>query len=69
VHVLDLVLPDGFSPARAFARMDRGRHARPVAAWRELFTRHLEERHLAVYPLGLPGVPLWWMVHFHGVPR
>lgn len=69
VHVLDLVLPHGLSPARALARLDRGRHARPIAEWRRLFTQHLEERHLEVYPLGLPGVPLWWMVYFHGVPK
>ncbi len=69
VHVLDLVLPEGLSPAKALARLDRGKHPRPVAAWRTLFTRHLDQRHLEVYPLGLPGVPLWWMVYFHGVPR
>jgi SAM-dependent methyltransferase len=69
VHVLDLVLPDNASPARALARLDRGRHARPIAHWRALFTEHFEERHLEVYPLGLPGVPLWWMVYFNGVPR
>jgi len=69
VHVLDLVLPDGLSPARALAQLDRGRHARPVAEWRRLFTEHLEERHLEVYPLGVPGVPLWWMIYFHGVPK
>ncbi len=69
VHVLDLVLPPHVSPAWALAHLDRGRHARPLEAWRAIFTEHLTERHFAMYPLGLPGVPLWWMVHFHGVPR
>lgn len=69
VHVLDLALPEGPSPARALARLDRGRHARPLAEWRALFTEHLDERHLEVYPLGLPGVPLWWMVYFNGVAK
>ncbi|HET8770735.1 MAG TPA: class I SAM-dependent methyltransferase [Gemmatimonadaceae bacterium] len=69
VHVLDLVLPDRVSPARALARLDRGRFARPLEQWRALFTEHLVERHLEVYPLGLPGVPLWWMVYFSGVSR
>ena len=69
VHVLDLVLPDGFSPARVLARLDRGRFARPLHEWRAHFTEHLEEKHLELYPLGLPGVPLWWMVYFHGVAK
>lgn len=69
VHILDLVLPEGASAARLFARLDRGRFARPLHEWRALFTEHLEERHLELYPLGLPGVPLWWMVYFHGVAR
>jgi len=69
VHVLDLVLTPGPSPARLFAKMDRGRHARPIEEWKALFREHLSERQCKVYPLGLPGVPLWWMVHFEGVPR
>ena len=69
VHVLDLVLPPHLSPARMLARLDRGKFPRPLDAWRALFTEHMQERHFAMYPLGLPGVPLWWMVHFHGVPK
>lgn len=69
VHVLDLVLPDTPSPARALARLDRGRYARPLERWRALFNEHLVERHLEVYPLGVPGLPLWWMVYFAGVSR
>ncbi len=69
VHVLDLILPDGLTPARALARLDRGKHPRPVEQWRALFTEHLTQQHLEVYPLGLPGVPLWWMIYFAGVPK
>ncbi len=69
VHILDLVLPERASVARTLARLDRGAFARPVEAWRSLFTAHLEPRHFEVYPLGIPGVPLWWMVYFAGVPR
>lgn len=69
VHVLDLILPDGLTPAHALARLDRGKHPRPVEAWRTLFTEHLDQRHFEVYPLGLPGVPLWWMVYFEGTPK
>lgn len=69
VHVLDLVLPDAASPARALARLDRGQFPRPLAEWRRLFTEHLKEEHLELYALGLPGLPLWWMVYFKGVRR
>lgn len=69
VHVLDLVLPTRLSPALALARLDRGKHPRPLAEWHALFTEHLVERRFELYPLGLPGVPLWWMVYFNGVPR
>lgn len=69
VHVLDLVLPERASAARALARLDRGKFPRPIEAWRALFTEHLVLRHFDVYPLGLPGIPLWWMVHFVGAPR
>lgn len=69
VHVLDLVVPDAWSPSRALARLDRGKYPRPLHAWRELFTAHLDEQHFQLYPLGLPGLPLWWMVYFAGVPK
>jgi SAM-dependent methyltransferase len=66
VHILDLILPERTSVARWLAKADRGQFARPVEAWRTLFTRHLKEVHSAVYPLGVPGVPMWWMIHFVG---
>jgi SAM-dependent methyltransferase len=69
VHVLDLVLPERASAARTMARLDRGRFARPLDAWRVLFTEHLRELHFEPYPLGLPGLPLWRMVYFVGVPK
>ena len=69
IHVLDLVLPDHASPARLLARMDRGDHPRPLQAWRELFGRHFETEAFEPYDLGLPGVPLWRMVHFQGRRR
>lgn len=69
VHILDLILPAEASVARFLARADRGDYARPVEVWRQLFTRHLEEVHSEVYPLGVPGVPMWWMFHFVGKRR
>lgn len=69
VHILDLVLPERASPARALARMDRGHYARPVSAWRALAGRHCTIEHEQVYALGLPALPLWWMIYLVGVPR
>lgn len=69
VHVLDLVLPPRASAARALARLDRGRFARPLGTWRNLFAEHLRETHFEPYSFGLPGLPLWQMVYFVGVPR
>lgn len=69
VHILDLVLPSHRSMARLMARLDRGRFARPLDTWRALFQEALRERHFETYPLGVPGLPLWQMVYFVGVPR
>ena len=69
IHVLDLVLPDRRGPARFLARWDRGRYARPVAAWRELFEESFEPVVTEPYVLGLPGIPLWHMFYFKGRAR
>ena len=69
IHVLDLVLPDGPSPARLLARMDRGDHPRPLPAWRALLGRHVREEIFEPYDLGAAGVPLWKMVYFRGAKR
>jgi SAM-dependent methyltransferase len=69
VHVLDLILPADPSAARMLARADRGAYARPVDAWKQLFGEALNTSHTEVYPLGLPGLPLWWMIYLSGTPR
>jgi hypothetical protein len=51
------------------ARLDRGQFARPIESWRALFTEHLREEHFEPYAFGLPGLPLWQMVYFVGVPK
>ena len=67
--MLDLVLPAHASAGRLLARLDRGRFARPIESWRALFTEHLREEHFEPYAFGLPGLPLWQMVYFVGVPK
>ena len=69
VHILELVLPDRWSPARLLARLDRGRYARPLHAWRGLLTSRFEPAAFEAYGLGTMGVTLWQMVYFKGRPR
>jgi SAM-dependent methyltransferase len=69
VHILDLVLPPTTSAARAMAQLDRGRFARPLQRWRDLFSAAMTEVHFQPYPLGVPGLPLWQMVYFVGRRR
>src|SRR5205809_1938763 len=40
VHLLELVMPDRLSRATLMAKLDRGRYARPLTAWRALFEAH-----------------------------
>ncbi|BDG04284.1 class I SAM-dependent methyltransferase [Anaeromyxobacter oryzae] len=65
-HVLDLVLPEGRSAARWLATHDRGKFARSLARWRELFAEVFEIDALQPYPLGVFGVPLWNMIYCKG---
>jgi SAM-dependent methyltransferase len=66
VHILELVLPDRRSIATVMARLDRGRYARPLAAWRDLFEAHFEP--VVVEPYQFGG-GLWAMVYFQGRAR
>jgi SAM-dependent methyltransferase len=66
VHILDLVLPEAPSLARRLARWDRGKYARPLPDWRELFGSAFEPVLLEPFPLRFFGVTLWEMVYFQG---
>jgi SAM-dependent methyltransferase len=66
VHILELVLPERRSLATIMAKLDRGRYARPLAAWRELLDAHFES--LYVEPYEFAG-GLWAMVYFQGKAR
>jgi len=69
IHILDLILPERRSIARALARWDRGEHPRSPSHWREIFQVHFEPVVFQPYSLGLGGVTLWNMVYFKGAPR
>lgn len=66
VHILDLVLPEHWSPARVLARLDRGRYARPLEAWSRLFDRHFATEVFEPYTF---AGGLWSMVYFIGSRR
>jgi ubiquinone/menaquinone biosynthesis C-methylase UbiE len=66
VHLLELVLPAAAGPARLLARLDRGKHPRPLETWRELFAAQFETEVFEAYALTFAGTPLWHMVYFKG---
>jgi SAM-dependent methyltransferase len=66
IHILDLVLPEHWSPARVLARLDRGSYARPVGAWARLFDAHFVRHTFMPYQF---GGGLWAMVYFCGSRR
>jgi SAM-dependent methyltransferase len=66
IHILDLVLPDHWSPARLLARLDRGAYARPIDAWARLFDTHFVRHEFMPYQF---GGGLWAMVYFCGSRR
>jgi SAM-dependent methyltransferase len=65
-HILELVIPERRSLARMMARMDRGRYARRLAAWRDILDAHFEP--VSVEPYALGG-GLWAMVYYQGKSR
>ena len=69
VHVLDLVLPERWSASRVLARLDRGKHPRPLDEWRTLFRQSFVEETFEPYPLGAGPLTLWSMVYFRGHRR
>lgn len=69
VHLLELVLPEGWSMARALARLDRGKHARPLDRWRAIFEAHFVTERFEPYALRGLGMPLWHMIYYKGRAR
>lgn len=66
VHILELVLPERRSLAWMMAKLDRGKYARSLSSWRELFGAYFEP--LVVEPYGVGG-GLWAMIYFQGRGR
>jgi SAM-dependent methyltransferase len=66
IHVLELVLPRSRSVARFLAGADRGKFARPIEEWTDIFENIFDKVILEPYSLRMGGVPLWHMVYFKG---
>jgi SAM-dependent methyltransferase len=66
VHILELVLPGGYSVAQLLANCDRGKYPRPLNNWRALFIEHFEIIVFQPYSLGLLGTTLWNMIYCKG---
>jgi trans-aconitate methyltransferase len=66
IHLMELVLPQERSFARFMARVDRGKFARPLQEWRNLFEQSLEVVQFEPYSLGKMGLTLWNMVYCKG---
>ncbi len=69
IHIMELVLPPRPNVGRLLARLDRGDHARPLQAWRELLGEHFDAVVFEPYRLGAgwtEATTLWHMVYFKG---
>jgi SAM-dependent methyltransferase len=66
VHILELVLPPGWSAARLLAHADRGKFVRLLEDWRSIFTGLFHPIVFETYPLTGAGVTLWEMLYFKG---
>ena len=69
IHMLELVLPQKPSIARWLALQDRGKFARPLDEWREIFEGLFEPVIFEPYRLTGLGATLWNMVYFKGRVR
>ena len=66
VHILELVLPARLSAARMMAKLDRGRYARSIERWLELFGAAFEPVIAEPYTFARG---FWAMIYFQGRGR
>ena len=66
IHFLELVMPEEASVARCLARWDRGKYARPLEEWEQIFVGFFEPVIVEPYPLVGFGATLWNMIYFKG---
>lgn len=66
IHILELVMPQEASLVRSLARLDRGKYARSLEKWTQIFTRLFAPVVVEPYPLVGFGATLWNMIYFKG---
>jgi SAM-dependent methyltransferase len=66
LHSIELVMPGEAGLERALARWDRGRFARPLAEWEEIFSQVLEPIIFEPFTVRKGGLPFWQLVYFKG---
>jgi 2-polyprenyl-3-methyl-5-hydroxy-6-metoxy-1,4-benzoquinol methylase len=69
LHCVELVLPDHPGLPRTLARMDRGRFARPLHDWQNLFQTHLETDTFEPFSIVHFGCAVMDLVYFKGRVR
>lgn len=69
MHVIDLVVPEERTLARALALRDRGRHPRTLPALRRVLEAMLVPDVEQQFPLRFGPIALWQMVYVRGTPR
>jgi SAM-dependent methyltransferase len=65
VHIIELLTSGRVLPG-ALARMDRGKFARPLQRWKQLFSQHLTEVLSEPFTVGLAGLGMWELLYFKG---
>lgn len=69
IHLLELVMPPRPSIARLLAHWDRGKYARPLTEWQNIFGKFFEPVVVEPYQLTGMGTSLWNMIYFKGNSR
>jgi len=66
LHCIELVLPERNGIPLLFAKIDRGRFARPLSSWQQLFQLHLQTETLEAFSIGHFGCRIMDLVYFKG---
>lgn len=69
VHIIELVLPSERGIPRSLALWDRGRYARPLERWREIFEKYFTSEVFEPFTVSKAGCALWNFVYFRGGPK
>lgn len=69
IHLLELVMPPRPSIARLLAKWDRGKYARPLPEWEDIFAKFFQPVVVEPYQLTGIGTTLWNMIYFKGKSR